>query len=250
MKIKKIIKKIARIFNLEIKKYNSETHAINQTIKVLKYCKIDMVLDIGANTGQFAQELRENGYEGVIISFEPLSSARKKLIKNSSKDSKWIIKNQYALGSEEGETEINVSNNSVSSSILNILESHTRAAKYSEYIDKEKIKILTLDKVMEKYNNENKNIFIKIDTQGYELEVIKGGIETIKKSKAILCELSLVELYKNQATWKQIISILEKEEYSLWCIQEGFTNPNTGQTLQVDGLFLKEEITHKIYKES
>ena len=78
--IKKLIRKVARSCGVELNRYNPSSSHGAQLIKVLEVGTIDMVFDIGANEGQFSKEIREYGYAGKIVSFEPLSSARKKLL--------------------------------------------------------------------------------------------------------------------------------------------------------------------------
>ena len=121
-----------------------------------------------------------------------------------------------------------------------MLNQHLEAEKNSIYVGKEKTQIVTLDSVANDYIKENTNYFIKIDTQGYEAEVINGAKKSLINSKGIICELSLVPLYEGQLLWREIIKILEKEGFILWSIIKGFTDRNDGRTLQLDGIFLKK----------
>ena len=90
--------------------------------------------------------------------------------------------------------------------------------------------------------NDSSNCFIKIDTQGYESQVLDGAINTLKKSKGILCELSLVPLYEGQHLWKEIIERFEKEGFVLWSLHKAFTDKRNGRTLQMDAVFLRENV--------
>ena len=211
-----------------------------QIVAAMKKIKINVLFDIGANTGQFSLEMRDKGYSGKIVSFEPLENARKKLIENSLNDKNWIVHEQAALGDYNGFIDINISKNSVSSSILPMLSSHSEAENDSIYIGKEKTPIITLDSVANNYLDKSSNCFIKIDTQGYEWPVLNGAINTLKKCQGILCELSLVPLYEGQHLWKDIILLLEKKGFLLWSINRGFTDQRDGRTLQVDAVFLKK----------
>ena len=169
-------------------------------------------------------------------------SARKKLIENSSKDKNWLVHEQAALGDHNGFININISKNSVSSSILPMLSSHFDAENDSVYIGTEKTSIITLDSIADTYLDKSSNCFIKIDTQGYEWQVLNGALNTLKKSSGILCELSLVPLYKEQHLWKEMIERLEKEGFVLWSLQKAFTDKRNGRTLQMDAVFLKENV--------
>jgi len=238
--LKKTIKKLFRSIGLQIRYINPATDPIEQTLAVLHKQKIDIIFDIGANEGQFASEVRSHGFLGNIISFEPLSGARKKLVNMASSDDNWHVHEQCAVGEVMGQIEINISQNSVSSSILPMLKLHKDAANASAYIGEELVTLITLDSVLNSYADPQKNIFIKIDTQGYEWQVLNGASESLKLAKGVLCELSLAPLYQGQILWKEIINRLEGLGFVLWSIQQGFTDPRDGRSLQIDAIFLKQ----------
>ena len=239
--MKKIIKKIFNLFGLHICKLNVYSSPAYQIVKALEVHKINIVFDIGANTGQFASELREQGYTGKIISFEPLSQAYKTLVKHASDDINWIVHSRTAVGATmEDCISINVAGNSVSSSILPMLETHINAVPDSQYIHTEQVSLITLDSILEQYTDLSDNFFIKIDTQGYEWAVLDGAPQALKKCKGVLTELSLVPLYEGQKLWIECIERLKNLDIKLYSIQPGFTEPKTGKTLQVDGIFFKD----------
>jgi len=239
---KKLIKKSFNLIGLQLQRYQPLSDVGAQIYQAIKKVKTDVLLDIGANTGQFASEIRQKGYDGKIVSFEPLIDARKKLLENASKDKNWIVHEQAALGDHNGFVDINISKNSVSSSILPMLSSHSDAEVNSVYIGNERTPIITLDSVADAYLNDSSNCFIKIDTQGYESQVLDGAMNTLKKSKGILCELSLVPLYEGQHLWKKIIERFEKEGFVLWSMQKAFTDKRNGRTLQIDAVFLRDNV--------
>ena len=140
-----MLKKIFNLVGLQVQRYQPLSDASTQIYQAIKKVKTNVLLDIGANTGQFASEIRQKGYGGKIISFEPLVNARKKLIDNASKDKNWIVHEQVALGDHNGFVDINISKNSVSSSILPMLSSHSDAEVNSVYIGNERTPIITLD---------------------------------------------------------------------------------------------------------
>ena len=116
---------------------------------------------------------------------------------------------------------------------------HSSAREESKYIQSEKVDLITLDSVAETYLKNINNPFLKIDTQGFEWQVLNGASSTLPKLKGITCELSLVTLYEGQHLWKDIISRLELEGFTLWAIQRGFTDPRDGRTLQMDAIFFR-----------
>jgi FkbM family methyltransferase len=206
---------------------------------LLSRLQIDVVFDIGANVGQFARELRAKNYDGTIVSFEPLVEAHEILSSAAQIDPGWFVHPRIALGSQQvGQGEIYVSKNSVSSSFLEMLPAHTSAAKGSEPTGVNIVDITTLDDIAGPYINSGSAIFIKIDTQGYEAEVISGATRTLSRAAGVMCELSLVPLYKNQPLWKDVVETLANSGFHLWSLKPGFSDPNTGRLLQMDGIFV------------
>ena len=213
--------------------------AAMQIVTSLRKFEIDLVLDVGANKGQFASEIRQCGYKGRIVSFEPLSQAHRELIQSSAGDPLWDAYQRCALGDHDGEVEINIAGNSESSSILPMLESHRSAAPESAYKGKEFVPIKTLDAVAGQYVKNALATFLKIDTQGFEWQVLDGARDTMPHIKGILVELSLVPLYEGQHLWREVIDRLEAAGFTLWAFKPVFTDQATGRTLQVDGVFYR-----------
>jgi FkbM family methyltransferase len=228
-------RKIGNKLGVDVKMTDEEV-----LMKQLSYNNIDLILDIGANTGQFSNMIFKLGYKGKIVSFEPLSSVYATLKKKSGKFKNWEIAEKCAIGNEDGEIEINISKNSISSSILKIMNEHVSAAPDSEYIGSEKVKVYKLDTIAEKYSKDAKNIFIKIDTQGFEEKILDGAVNFIKKAKGLLVETSLVPLYEGQALFPQIFERITKQGFELYGVQPAFINKETGRMLQIDAVFFRK----------
>jgi hypothetical protein len=106
--LKKIIRKIVRNLSIEIDRYRPSNSSSAQLAKVLEFLGINLVFDICVNEGQFAKEIREHGYSGKIISFEPLTSARKTLLSFASRDPSWQVHEQSAIGDQDSEIDIHI----------------------------------------------------------------------------------------------------------------------------------------------
>jgi FkbM family methyltransferase len=163
--------------------HNPTTSLFAQLVRILDLNCINVICDIGANEGQFAKEVRDNGYRGKIISFEPLSSAREKLIKLANQDDNWSVYDQCAIGDYDGEIDINIAGNSVSSSVLPMLDAHAAAAVGSVYVATERTPLIRLDSVADQYLVSASRLFIKIDAQGFEWQVLDGAAETLKRAQ-------------------------------------------------------------------
>lgn len=235
--INRIINKSLRVFGLKVSRTkNDDPHRI---VKGLLEKRINIVLDVGANTGQFAKSLREAGFPGKIVCFEPLPAAHRRLVARFNNDHATVIHPRTALGDTSGSVALNVSANSVSSSILDLLPSHSDAAPESTYVDTIETDIDCIDNVFTSYVAPGDRVFLKIDTQGYEWNVLDGAEKSIKDIDGLLLEMSLVRLYDGQRLWKDILARLERQGFDLWQILPGFSDPASGRLLQFDGVFYR-----------
>lgn len=237
--IKKIIDKLFKIFNLKLIKIVDQFNNSYRLTLAFKEKKIDCIFDIGANEGQFAKEIRYYGYKNEIISFEPLKAEFEKLKSNSKNDNNWTVYQRCAVGNKNTELEINVSKNSVSSSILKINKEHLIVEPKSRYIEKQTVELKKIDDIYEELNKSDRNCFLKIDVQGYEEQVLEGARNVISKFKGLLVEVSLADLYEGQATWIEMINKIQDYGFKIWSIDRGFTNKENGKTLQVDLVFFR-----------
>jgi len=238
MSLKSLARFSLRRFGFDIHRYSPTTGTSPLNCSLQRF-GIDFVLDVGANQGQFASEIRRCGYAGNIVSFEPLSDAHEKLMHASSTDDNWEVFPRCAVGDRNGEVEINIAGNSLSSSILPMLESHRVAAPDSIYLGRETAPINSLDSVVMPYLKKSKAPFLKIDTQGFEWQVLDGARNSLSRLRGILIELSLVPLYEGQHMWLEIVARLEAEGFILWTFEPVFSDPRDGRTLQVDGVFYR-----------
>ena len=167
---------------------------VRDLIDFMEDREIDLVLDVGANVGQFGESLRANGYRGRIISYEPVESAFNTLSIKAAADGNWEA-HHCGLGAAQGEAVIHVSELTVFSSILKLTGVALLHDKRLAVERTEKIGIRTLDEVAEGLTG---NILLKIDTQGYERQIIEGGRQTVARVKGILMELPIIHVYDGE----------------------------------------------------
>lgn len=239
--VRRIVRKMLNKAGFEVVLLGYETSHSLVLKKLIDDFQVKTVFDVGANEGQFGNMLRQLGYGNKIISFEPLSKAWNNLKENSKNDAAWIVAKRAALGNQEGTIEINVSENSQSSSILAMEKSHKSAAPQSEYVSVEQTEITTLDKFIE-LNNEvlSESMMLKIDTQGYEMNVLMGAERVLEKIKIVELELSFIELYTGQQLYKEMVEHMEKRQFVLWSVFPVFCDKDTGRMLQADAIFVKQ----------
>lgn len=235
-----LIRQAANRIGIDIRRHRPETSDTGRLSLMLAAQKIDLVFDVGANTGQFARSLRKAGYTQQMISFEPLSIAYAQLLQASRNDSKWDIAPRGAIGDREGEIEIHIAGNSVSSSALEMLDSHADAAPGSAYIGSERVPLSQLDTLACNYLKPGTRLFVKIDAQGYEDRVLDGATEILSEARGLQLELSLVPLYQGQKLFDDLVERLHMLGFSIWAIWPGFCDPHTGRMLQVDATFFRD----------
>jgi FkbM family methyltransferase len=200
---------------------------------------IDLVLDVGANMGQFARGIRDRGFKGRIVSFEPLSAAHRILSESAARDPLWSVHERCALGDREGPVALNIAGNSVSSSIFQMAAVHAAAVPESAYVGQEQTTLVTLDSVAPAYLAGCRSPFLKLDTQGSEWEVLTGARNTLPAIQGVLCELSFVVLYEGQHLWRDLVDRLEGAGFTLWGLQPSFMD-RRGRNLQCDGIFFRD----------
>lgn len=236
---KKSIRSFAQQMGYEIVRSTVDTNNKLRAGGFFSHLEIDIVIDVGANTGQFAQWCRHIGYRGEILSIEPLRDAHASLLQNAASDPHWTIAERMALGDHEGEVEINVAGNSVSSSVLEMRENLLDALPQSKYIERQVVPMRRLDNVVGK-SLEGRRIFLKLDVQGFEPQVLRGAGQLLSEVTALQLEMSLVSLYHDEIAMPEMYSMLERHGFLIWDLEPGFRHPRTGQLLQVDGLFVNK----------
>jgi len=196
---------------------------------------INLVLDVGANDGGYGREIRDRGYKGLIISFEPNPIAFKRLIENIKNDENWIAF-QFALGELCGNANMLITENDVMSSFKEV----TAFGESSDTRIKEEINtaVHTLDSFLEVNNYLDYNIYLKIDTQGYEMEVLGGSLNSLKRISAVQAEISLIHTYKGQPDWVDVILWMRKRKFEL---STAICNSVVGaQVREFDFVFVKK----------
>ena len=171
---------------------------------------IDLVLDVGANNGQFATEIR-TFYKGEIISFEPVAAAYEELRKAAASDMNWTCV-KLALGSKTGSGSIRVTEGTQLSSFLKQAPSCKMFGDQARKVDDEHVSIRRLDEFLLETvpDFHKKKIFLKVDTQGFDLEVVKGLGECVRHISALQSEVSIVPLYEGMSHWTECMSLYEQ----------------------------------------
>ena len=205
--------------------------------KWLQKFGIKTIIDIGANEGQFIDKISKILPGVNIYSFEPLKDSFIKLEKKIS-DKKNITVFNFALGDEEKENIINRNEYSPSSSLLELTDLHKNAFPITKKVKEERVYIKVLDKIASELELKKK-VMIKIDVQGYELNVLRGAENAIKDVDIILIETSFYELYKKQPLFKEIYNFLSDRGFNYYGSLEQLYDGRDGKILQADSIFIR-----------
>ena len=219
----------------DVCRFGPKVHPVARKQSLFTRFGIDTAIDVGANVGQFGELMRGKvGFTGKIISFEPLADAFSELSKRAANDGGWIAHN-YALGAKDETAEINIAGNSQSSSLLPMLDRHSKASAKTRYVGRSTIEVRRLDSVFPSLQV-GKRILLKIDTQGFEAAVLEGAIYSLRLIDTVQVEMSLVPLYEGGPLMPDLCRILNQHGYTLVALEPGFSDPS-GQMLQADGIF-------------
>jgi FkbM family methyltransferase len=199
------------------------------------------VLDVGANIGQYGLSLRKCGFKGRIVSFEALPAVHARLSSVAAQDPDWIAAPCCALGRTSGEARMNVAANSVSSSLLPMHDTHLRAEPDSRYVAGETVRVERLDAFAGLLAPMSGKLLLKVDTQGYEEEVLAGAGKLLESVSAMQLELSVTPLYQGAPSMRRVLELCADFGFELHGVIPGFYDEQSGGLLQMDGLFLKND---------
>jgi len=229
----------ARIsLNGEIERQARSTQIFNDLI--IRH-GINAILDVGAHRGEFAKKMRALGFTGSIYSIEPVSTSHNALMANSRYDWKWIVLPRQAAGSTSEKKTINISENSYSSSLLSVADIHLKAAPQSKIINSEECNVTKAQNILAKWDAHSIQA-IKIDVQGFELEVINGLDVLLEKSKLLMVELNSDECYKGCPDIFEIDTILTRQYgFRRVSLEPAYYDEDSRICQQYDGIYLNQE---------
>lgn len=182
--------------------------------------QIDTVLDVGANYGQYYEFLRNRvGFTGHIHSFEPIPELGAKLVERSASDPKWHV-NQCALGIQTGKAQFHISDKPGWSSLRELKRGQSRPTDALQITRSVEVQVRTLDDVLStlKFGG----LYLKLDTQGSDLDCLRGGEKTLKVVRGLQTELGCIPCYDGAATPAEVLAFLAERGFwmtavhSLW----------------------------------
>lgn len=185
--------------------------------KLFEWLQTDLVIDVGGNEGQYAKFIRSSvGYRGPLLTVEPIPELAEKLRVLASRDPNWTIV-CAALGASEGDVEFKVMNTTPMSSLLEPKrDSPSPLMQYNRPVSRMQVPMKRLDRLIaeDPALSASRNVYLKLDVQGYELEVLKGAAGLMSAVGALQAELSVTPLYEGQPSYLQLLQFMEDAGYS------------------------------------
>jgi FkbM family methyltransferase len=241
--MKRLIRRTLHHLGWELRRFEPDECHWAQLVRQLAFHNVNVVLDVGANVGQFGTGLRDAGFKDRIISFEPLALAHRKLQAQAKRDRNWVVVPPVAVGDRNGRVTMNISANSVSSSVLPMLATHLHAEPDSKYVGHEEVDVRELDTLAEGQISDRDRAFLKLDVQGFEHQALKGARRLLSRLVGIRLEMSLVPLYEGDHLFDAMLRELSDAGFETWSIAPAFLDPESGRLLQVDGTFFRPRET-------
>jgi FkbM family methyltransferase len=235
-----LARRLARVFGYELVPRRKLKEPMRQIAAMLERAAVDAVIDVGANQGQYAMALRGGGWAGPILSIEPIAELQAILLRRASRDPFWRIAAPFAAGATDGKAVLEISRESDMSSLRRQSELLRRLSPSSAVRERREIAVRRLDRLAE-ISTHWRRLFLKLDVQGAELEVLAGASELEPRIVGLQLEMALVPLYEGETDWRSVIDGLAAKGFGLYLLIPGYFDRKLGRLLQVDGVFLKDD---------
>lgn len=240
MNLKAQFRQVLRKFGYDI--VQTRHSATARRLRLFTYYQINLILDVGANEGQYAEAVWEMGYRGKIVSFEPVPEPFSVLERKTRQDANWRAL-PLALGDFDGPATINVASESVNSSILQPTQFFETNHEAARTLRRQEITVRRLDSLAPEVIEPGANVLLKVDTQGFERHVILGAEATLLHILGVQLEMSLTPLYEGEPGLLELLPLMSKHGFVLASIEPGYDDAESGRLYQFDALFFRERFT-------
>jgi len=207
---------------------------------VLAAQRIDLLLDVGANVGQTGKSLRAHGYGGRIVSFEPNPEAHRALTAAAAGDAGWTVAPPVAVGAAPGRATLNVADASDMSSLKPATSALLAALPRSRAGVSVEVDVTTIADLLPRHARGGERIFLKIDTQGLDWDVLRGAEPVLDRIAGIQVEMSLLPLYDGETDYLAILNYLDGHGFRPHILTERTFSRRLSRQLQIDGVFFRE----------
>ena len=208
---------------------------------ILKRYDVNLVIDVGANRGQYARRLRRSGYRGRIASFEPVPEVFERLRTAAAGDARWSV-HPYALGSEEGLASMHV----VPGTLSSVLAPSAFGARRYEQLRAPKaheVPVRRLDGLLDELTAglEDPRPYLKLDTQGYDVEVFQGAGERVRDLVGMQSELALMRIYEGMPRLPEALAVYEARGFEVTALYPVSREAATARVLEFDCVMVRPD---------
>jgi FkbM family methyltransferase len=212
---KRVVRQSTRACGWEVRRFNPDLALDAYLPILLEKLGVNCVLDVGGYRGEYATLIRTYKYKGYIISFEPVEENFNQLQQRKDGDSMWHVY-RYALGSNNETRSINVSRETDLSSFLSASDYGTRILR--PYIPVERVEVVQVRRLDDVFDEvtaaiDQPRVFLKIDTQGWDLEVLRGAKGCLDQIVGLQSELSLQGIYEGMPSWTEALSEFQRANF-------------------------------------
>jgi FkbM family methyltransferase len=238
--VERVLRTVLRHVGYDVVRYTPLNIVGLRRQGILEDARINVVLDVGANVGLYGRRIRELGYSGRIVSFEPVANAYAQLAAAAAPDRYWDARN-VALGPADGSGSMTVAADSRYSSLLPMAGQYVHDAVAA--VGSEDVQIHRLDSLARDIVHAGDRVFLKLDVQGFELEVLHGAQETLGQISAIEVELSTRTVYVGQSLLHEVVAYLGEQDFEIVSLEPLSFDRGTGYLRQVDALLIRRAHT-------
>jgi FkbM family methyltransferase len=230
------IKRLARRLGYEVRQYTPLRSLAAAREGLFESRAIDVVLDVGANAGQYGTMLREAGYAGRLVSLEPVEEAFTELRRVADADGAWTAQ-RLAASDVDGEITLNLTADSRSSSALRRNQRFADKPGW-EPADSRRVPARRLDGLVSDLLHPGERAYLKLDVQGYERTVLDGAGQALARFEGLELELSVAALYEGQPPLGEMLPLLEERGFRPLSLEPILVD-DEGHLLELDGLFAR-----------
>ena len=235
--IRNRLKYILRRLGYEVAKYDALNAPLARRFQLLRHHDISLILDVGANIGQYALLMRKYGFRGKIISFEPLAHAFDVLQQKAARDPKWDVL-EIGLGDREEVLELNITENDEWSSFLGF---DPASSEVRRIVDRQPVQVKMLDSLYQTLCAPEDRVYLKMDAQGYEQRILDGASASLRHIVGVQTELSLQPVYQNGSMLTEVLPFMTERGFCLASFEPTNVCGTSGRLLQVDCIFYRDE---------
>lgn len=238
--MKTLAKRMARMLGYEVIAYSLQRNHTLRKMALLRRLEVNLVIDAGANRGQYASDMRRLGYKGRIVSLEPHPVVYPELCKTMSGDPAWSGLN-VAIGEQDGEVELfTPSITEVSSLLPAVGAGQTEGWKTQ---DRTKVRQRAMRTLMSEVAGASDVVHWKLDVQGYEQQALHGAGDALSRCVSLELELSTVPLYHGETSMPAVLFWLHQAGYDVHSLEPICVDHRHGQILQVETLMVRRDLS-------